>query len=128
MFCNNCGKFVENGAVFCTNCGKKMETPPAVTEAEQAAEAMAQESTPVQENTLVQESAPAYEAPHAEQTNVGAYESTTYVPPVMPEMNKYMNEPEKTYFGKGALAFCLVIIGLLSISTGVFAGLYFSMI
>lgn len=122
MFCNNCGKFVENGAVFCTNCGKKMETPPAVTEAEQAAEAMTQESI------SVQEPAPAYEAPHAEQTNVGAYENTTYVPPVMPEVNNYMNEPEKTYFGKGALAFCLVIIGLLSISTGIFAGLYFSLV
>lgn len=128
MFCNNCGKFVENGAVFCTNCGKKMETPPAVTEAEQAAEAAAQESVPVQENMPVQEAVPANEAPRTEQSLGGAYENTTYVPPVMPEVNNYMNEKEKTCFGKGALIFCLVIIGLLSISTGIFAGLYFSLV
>ncbi|MDE7234861.1 MAG: hypothetical protein K2N29_07375, partial [Ruminiclostridium sp.] len=35
---------------------------------------------------------------------------------------------EKTFFGVGALVFCLVIIGALSIATGVFAGLYFSAI
>lgn len=35
---------------------------------------------------------------------------------------------EKTCFGVGALIFCLIIIGALSIATGVFAGLYFSAI
>ena len=35
---------------------------------------------------------------------------------------------DKEYFGKGALALCLVVIGLLAASTGVFAGLYFSLV
>jgi hypothetical protein len=37
-------------------------------------------------------------------------------------------EIEKVYFGKGALIFCLTMIGLLSVTCGIFAGLYFSVI
>ncbi|MCL2077263.1 MAG: zinc ribbon domain-containing protein [Oscillospiraceae bacterium] len=34
-------------------------------------------------------------------------------------------KPEKAYFGKPALIFCLVVIGILSVTCGVFATLYF---
>lgn len=63
--------------------------------------------------------APVYTAP------VGQKAESTILPPVIAVPEK---EKTKTDFGKGALAFCLVIIGLLAVSTGVFAGLYFSLL
>lgn len=63
--------------------------------------------------------APVYTAP------VGQKAEATILPPVIAVPEK---EKTKTDFGKGALAFCLVIIGLLAVSTGVFAGLYFSLL
>ncbi len=121
MYCNNCGKTVDNGAVFCTNCGKKLEAQPPVTMAEQAAaEEIAKAEEAVTEAASVSEAQQAAEPESS--YNSGVYEKNETVPPFAPAAE------EKTYFGKGALAFCLVIIGLLAISTGIFAGLYFSVI
>ncbi len=122
MFCLHCGKEVENGAVFCTNCGKRLEELPPVTVAEQEAAQTAESVNPVET------------APQAEMIPTKSEEeNTTYsfvykrpepAIPVVPEPVK----KEKTYFGTGALVFCLVVIGLLAISTGIFAGLYFSVV
>lgn len=103
MICNNCGKIVEDNAAFCTNCGTKLEAPAAAEP---------------ENNTFSAPEQPA-SAPEFQNTfdnNGGIYEKPFNAAP----------EQEKTYFGKGALVFCLVVIGLLAISTGVFAGLYFS--
>lgn len=102
MNCKNCGREIEEGAVFCTNCGTKVEyTAPA-----------AEERTAVPEE--------------AQPSISGIYEKTEPVQPVVPPV---VNETAgKVDFGKGALAFCLVVIGILAISTGVFAGLYFSLV
>lgn len=147
MYCNSCGKFVENGAVFCTGCGKKINEP--VISSEQTVTAApepkpAETAVPVPEEkrevSLLDMMAPIKEEPIAPETNaaasqnsasvqpmnIGVYEKEPPVMPYVPEVKKSV--PEKTYFGKGALAFCLVIIGLLAISTGVFAGLYFSLL
>lgn len=123
MYCNKCGKIIDDGAVFCTNCGKKLDAVPPVTIAEQEAEATAE---PVAETNTAEQSTdtPVY-------TNYNPFNNGVYEQPVDPLINdliKAQEAKEKTYFGKGALAFCLVVIGLLSISTGVFAGLYFSLI
>ncbi len=49
-------------------------------------------------------------------------------PPVVPEI-KVPKEPKpKTFFGVGALVICLVTIGILATSTGVFAALYINAI
>ena len=112
MFCNNCGQTVENGSAFCTNCGVRLEVVPAAPEVQMAAQPTVPE-------------APASAMPLPVE-NSGIYEPQAGImppPTVMPD-----NANAKVDFGKGALAFCLVIIGLLAISTGVFAGLYFSMI
>lgn len=145
MYCNSCGKFVENGAVFCTGCGKRINEP--VNSSVQAAVAVPElkpmetaepvtekkrEESPLDIMAPIREelpTAPEVSAPELSGTspmNTGLYEKEPPVMPYVPEVNK--NVPEKTYFGKGALAFCLVIIGLLAISTGVFAGLYFSLL
>lgn len=57
-------------------------------------------------------------------SGAGAFPNTANygLPPAPPPVK------EKTFFGVGALVFCLIIIGVLSIATGVFAGLYFSAI
>lgn len=49
-------------------------------------------------------------------------------PPVVPEIKAPKEPKPKTFFGVGALVICLVTIGLLSISTGVFAALYLNAI
>lgn len=55
-------------------------------------------------------------------------------PPPMPgEVNRKPPKPKKeekpkTFFGKGAFALCLVIIGILSCSTTVFATLFFTLL
>lgn len=101
MYCNSCGKIIENGAVFCTGCGKRLNEAPTQ-----------QEIKP------------------AEVTSDGA--RIPVIPPF--NSNVFENEAqsskneEKTYFGKGALILCLVVIGILSISTGVLAGLYLSLL
>lgn len=148
MFCINCGATVDDESIFCTNCGKRIKADPVVTVAEQEAQSVAETpvqpamETPVQsaepenepavpQNAPVQPEAPAFisEQPAAE---IPAPSCTSYTPaynqpPVMPYVPE-KPQAEKVYFGKGALAFCLVIIGLLAISTGVFAGLYFSLL
>lgn len=136
MYCINCGASVDDNCIFCTNCGKRIKADPVVTVADQEAEVSATaetapETTPetpaAPEVPAVASSAPAMPevpvvAPTAPQAP--AYSAEQPVMPFVPEKT----EPEKVYFGKGALAFCLVIIGLLAISTGVFAGLYFSLV
>lgn len=142
MYCSNCNKTFNDGSRFCTSCGKLLENEPEVKEASVQPEAVISEQAdiPAAEATgAVTEPAAeaentAAESFEAEKTIVPITEQprqetaaqfiqpqppvTAYVPPV----------PEKTDFGKGALAFCLVVIGLLAISTGVFASLYFSVI
>ena len=124
MYCINCGATVDEDSVFCTNCGKRIKAEPVVTVAEEEAQAAAAPVTaavPAEEPVVSQPEispAPAYSASYT------AGWSEQPVMPVVPEKA----EPEKVFFGKGALAFCLVVIGLLAISTGVFAGLYFSLL
>jgi len=40
----------------------------------------------------------------------------------------YQEKKEKYFFGKGALMFCLAIIAVLSVTAGMFIGLYFDKI
>lgn len=156
MYCTNCGVAVDENAIFCTRCGKRLKNEPAVTAAEQPAPVVTEQVTPpaaektaepvvtVAEQAAADAAAakipafipptPAVEpsastAAEAEQT---APACTSFVPadaqpPVMPFVPE-KQAAEKVYFGKGALVFCLVVIGLLAISTGVFAGLYASLL
>lgn len=129
MFCINCGATVDDESIFCTNCGKRIKADPVVTVAEQEAQAAVQPAAPetepvVPQNTPVQPEQPAAEIPAPSCTSYTPVYNQPSVTPYVPEKP----QAEKVFFGKGALAFCLVIIGLLAISTGVFAGLYFSLL
>ena len=116
MICVNCGKYVEDGAVFCTNCGTRVSAPVITVSEQETANAV---SEPAAEAKPAQP----YTAPYAEPV-ASSWSNQPQIQPVVPDAP----QKEKVYFGKGALAFCLVVIGLLAISTGVFAGLYFSVI
>ena len=50
------------------------------------------------------------------------------VPPMPAQPVRTAPKKKKEFFGVGAFALCLVIIGLLSASTGIFAYLYFSLL
>lgn len=157
MYCRKCGARIAEGTSFCTACGERV-APLTVSQqgafnaAAVPGDPVVQASQPVQ-NTVTGETAdtagaagmagaettnvtnaaeaesrgpaeaarpmPAYTAPPVHQAQ------TPILPPVIAVPEK---EKVKTDFGKGALAFCLVIIGILAVSTGVFAGLYFSLL
>lgn len=147
IFCKNCGAQLEDSVTFCTQCGVRLSKP---------APAPAPEAPPVSEPVFTTEAAPAAEAspmsepvsaaeeipvPEAEPVSEAAsvpireFVETHSAPPMSetvlpPPIGFAAEKPvkEKTFFGVGALVFCLVIIGALSIATGVFAGLYFSAI
>lgn len=123
MFCNNCGVTVEETSVFCTNCGKRIKAEPVVTVAEQEASAASAETTETPAETAQPVNSSA--VPAEEPVVPPVAPPPVYSAPVMPFVPE-KQEPEKVYFGKGALALCLVVIALLAISTGVFAGLYFA--
>lgn len=124
MYCRKCGTQITEGMSFCTNCGERVAAP-AVTIEEQTAQTTAQEmpqEQPVpEEQPEPQPTVQEIPAPPVQLLETG----NTILPPIISAAKP---EKIKTDFGKGALAFCLVIIGLLAISTGVFAGLYFSLI
>ncbi|MGN0656785.1 MAG: zinc ribbon domain-containing protein [Ruminiclostridium sp.] len=136
MFCRNCGKSAEENALFCTGCGARLSGPDTDTIAATVTEVIEkpveaaeiqQQPQQTQPEQQVQQILPEEKAQPEQQAQPFAGENP---PPVMPEIRYIEPLPEKpkTFFGTGALVFCLVIIGLLSISTGVFAGLFFSLL
>lgn len=123
MFCRNCGKTAEENALFCTGCGARLSGPDTDTIAATVTKVI---EKPV-EAAEMQQAQQILPEENAQQAQTFAGENP---PPVMPEIRYTEPLPEKpkTFFGTGALVFCLVVIGLLSISTGVFAGLFFSLL
>lgn len=135
MYCRKCGTQIAGGMSFCTNCGERV-APLAVTIEEQTAQTPVilpevPKEQPVPEIQPSEKETPTPNQQTAPEQNIPTFpvqpniEESTILPPIIPANNA---EKTKTDFGKGALAFCLVIIGLLAISTGVFAGLYFSLL
>lgn len=155
MFCNNCGKEIEQGCVFCSFCGIKI-TPAQNTAEEPARQPVPEETTPISEPTAKEEAV----IPASTPTPIPVPETVSIpitipipipepiptpvnvtpesavpgsVPPPPPMPGIYNNVPPKqekpkTFFGKGALALCLIIIGILSCSTTVFATLFFTLL
>lgn len=141
IFCKNCGAQLEDSVTFCTQCGVRLSKPapvPAPEAAPVSEPAFTTEAAPIAEASPVSEPVSAAEeipVPEAEPASVREFVETHSAPPMSetvlpPPVGFAAEKPvkEKTFFGVGALVFCLVIIGALSIATGVFAGLYFSAI
>lgn len=141
IFCKNCGAQLEDSVIFCTQCGVRLTKPapssapeaiPApepvlTTEAAPIAEAVpVPETVPAAEEIPVSETEPAPVRQFVESHSAPPMSETVLPPPIGFAAEKPVKE--KTFFGVGALVFCLIIIGALSIATGIFAGLYFSAI
>ena len=104
--------------MFCSSCGTRAVQP------------APEEKTGITEVTEIK--APV-EATVEARINSG-FSQPVPPPPPMPfvENRKPVKPPKqekpKTFFGKGALALCLIIIGILSCSTTVFATLFFTLL
>lgn len=148
MYCGNCGFPLSDDAIFCTRCGTRLHpSAPAQTVNEATAPLSEQtmpveqapvneQPAPVSEQTAAVEQAAVNEQPSAEPKQTANEEQAAFsnqpfdfdnplgevqqTSPNAPE-----NQPEKEFFGKGAFAFCLVVIAILAIACGIFAGLYF---
>ena len=151
MFCNNCGKEIEQGCMFCSSCGtravqpapeEKMENTevtakieaPVEATAETTVENAAEEAVPVPTPAPTPVPTPVPVAAPVEARINSGFSQPVPPPPPMPfvENRKPVKPPKqekpKTFFGKGALALCLIIIGILSCSTTVFATLFFTLL
>jgi hypothetical protein len=122
MFCTKCGIALGAGSIFCHTCGAKIAQPVFEPESEPEPEPLPVVPAPM----------PFPEFQEIVREIVQVPEPTELAEPVpaaeilLPAEEKAQRElTEKNYFGLPALIFCLVIIGLLSISTGIFAWLHF---
>ncbi len=112
MICLKCGHTLEeDDAVFCPLCGTKVQAASAPEEA-----MYGMECTQNDRAGAVQ-----YKAPVQTGSTEAEYKAA-------PAADIAKPAKEKEYFGGGALALCLVVIGILAVSTGIFACLYFSAI
>ena len=131
MICRNCGNEAEDNVLFCPFCGKKIDEMKD-SEKKSAAVSDVFGDSPVQTETTV----PAFE-PKSPVTPVPTFEpkpqaiplvQPAQIPPVQKQTEGTAPKKEKEFFGVGAFVLCLVVIGILAASTGVFASLYFSLL
>ena len=111
MICTRCGKVLEEGERFCPACG--LDTFGAAAEAPKPLYGM--DCTQSDSMGSAQ-----YSVPYQHEPTAAVYKA--------PSPYEAKESGETEFFGKGAFMFCLLIIGLLSVSTGIFAGLYFSLL
>lgn len=153
MFCNKCGKKIEDNALFCTFCGARMEQLPPEAQERQAsspetpvAEIPAEApGTPVMTAERPQDSFANTAAPQDNSAPAGNTADTaqnadpsvrepapaasqrwsTEVPMNdVPQAPAKPAKPRKYYTG-GQIALCLVTTGIMAMAAGVFAALYF---
>lgn len=132
MICNNCKNELEPTSAFCSFCGAKVSAP----EASKAPEVPAVPET--KDAAAPEIKAPAQEAPVIPQPQPPVREAMPLPvppvniapppPPVPYKEKKRKPEKEPAFFGKGALIACLIVIGILSCSTTVFATLFFTLL
>jgi hypothetical protein len=101
MFCSKCGEIIGSDSLFCHTCGSRI----------------------VHEIIEPEIPEPGQQAGEEVLLAIEALEAA--LPPEKRTIAVTKGKKEKEYFGYPALIFCLVIIGLLSVSTGVLATLYF---
>ena len=154
MFCSKCGSRLSGGGNFCYNCGSRVintqsaETshvnpavdiinggvepiPEVITVGEaqvKISSAAIMDLIKADENPWEEDTAgnipepPASDSPSRFGRVHNRPEEASDVISLVPENP---GKPEKAYFGKPALVFCLILIGLLSVINGVLAMLYF---
>lgn len=129
MFCNNCKNELEQNSAFCSYCGARVSTPEAV-EASVSEAAEIPVTPEIQPSTQEAPVIPQPQAPvrEAMPLPVPPVNIAPPPPPVPYKEKKVKQKKEPTFFGKGALIACLIVIGILSCSTTVFATLFFTIL
>ena len=126
MFCNNCKNELEQNSAFCSYCGARVSAPEASVVPEIKDAAVPEIKAPAQEAPVIpQPQAPVREAMPLPVPPVNIAPPP---PPVPYKEKKVKQKKEPTFFGKGALIACLIVIGILSCSTTVFATLFFTLL
>lgn len=134
MYCGNCGCPLADDSVFCTRCGTRLRQPsvPEVNAFNEVKPVQDTSETPSISETaenLTDNVQPTISEPTASEPENNYQQTSAYSPETSETPQPVVTEnkvPEKVYFGKGALAFCLVVIAVLAIACGIFAGLYFT--
>ena len=143
MICRNCGNEAEDNVLFCPFCGKKIDEmkdsekkSAAVSDVFGDSSVQTETTVPAYEPKPPVTPVPAFE-PKPPVTPVTAFEpkpqaippvQPAQIPPVQKQTEGTAPKKEKEFFGVGAFVLCLVVIGILAASTGVFASLYFSLL
>ncbi|MCL2634484.1 MAG: hypothetical protein FWD34_08240 [Oscillospiraceae bacterium] len=137
MYCTACGYFIKCGCKFCGNCGEIVRESPLSENPDVLDDVLIETQTPelpepselpeLPELPMPVEPPPLLPPPppppvlHAP---LPPPMPPMYFAPPPPPMRFNPPKKEKVVFGKGAFAFCLSIIAVLSIIGGVFIGLY----
>lgn len=119
MICKNCGNHIEPDSLFCNMCGARAETilPP---------EQIPEYSPENEELTAGYPRSQYDESGYRADVLINEEKRYTDSAQAAPVYEKEEDDQQQKYFfGVGAFILCAVMIGLLSISTGVFAALYF---
>jgi hypothetical protein len=138
MYCTKCGVRVADNDRFCSECGWEVSAAlpiadksavPAASEAPEVA--AASETSEIAGENETHEVAGENKATDVEIISeasefaaVNAAPEIAIISQPAPVIKKSAEKKEKIFFGKGAFLFCLAVIAILSILTGVFAGLY----
>ena len=140
MFCNNCGKELEEGLQFCADCGTPVAQEETPVEATPAAEQTPVEETPVEETPVAQEDPELAEAVAAvatfkedtselsvdeilAQEAAAAATAQEYVD-VAPMVEEYAQTkmPKKKKKGKGVLIAIIVVVLVAALGVGAWFG------
>ncbi len=139
MFCNKCGKKINDDSAFCTWCGAQLDSlepseapvmQPAGAPAEEessAANSREQEFTAQEAAAAQEQSYTAAEQPEDIPAPTEAAKSVWSAEVPLTENTAKEEKPVKYYTG-AHLAMCLIAAGVMAMAAGVFAALYFSAI
>lgn len=130
MICNKCFNVLEEGVKFCPLCGTRVAD---IIESEKKSSAVndvfgGNDAIPtdnIESDYTHGQQIPVEDTVRQEPRQTTSY---TYTPTYTQEAKPLPEPKEKEFFGKGAFILCLIIIALLSASTGMFAYMYFSLI
>ena len=126
MFCNKCGKKIEDNALFCTFCGARMEQLPPEAQESAANIAAAAENAAPQDNSVTGGNTVQNAASSVRESVPGASQRWSTEVPMSgaPQAPEKPAKPRKYYTG-GQITLCLVTTGVMAMAAGVFAALYF---
>ena len=134
MHCVNCGCLVKESYKFCANCGESIILPDISEPSDELNTQTESNPTEASYDIPLPDCPPEFQSKPVYSMHATIYdddnceyteEFQSNVRPINDISNLQNKKTEKFFFGKKALFFCLTIIAILSVTTGMFIGLYF---